>query len=597
MAFLIPENLRSRSDVLPGVSRLARLLQDSLDDAATVWYEPLFDPDGDRPDVVVLVPDVGVLVLEVLEAKAGMIQGVRGDQLVVSGRSGVRLVGDPLSRAALFARALQDRVTGEARLAAGDRLPVTAAGVFAYLTRDEATMKGIGQAVDLDQCLLRDDVEQGLGDAEGFRRLVAGLLSTGLRDPLSDEAERLHRALIHPDTVIGSPQLPFAAISPDEELRVLDRKQEALAKGLGEGHRVVRGVAGSGKTLVLTYRARLLAQAFPQHKVLITCFNRSLAGALRRQLSTPNVTVQTIDSLLNGFRWRDGQEMVPFKDTTLDDRAQPALELLSSGRSNHPRYDHLLIDEAQDFPTSALRVALAHLRDGSDSLLVVADAAQNIYRNNFTWKAAGINASGRTRVLDVSYRNTKEILEYAHAFLLKGGDVLLDDGRGGGDETVVVPPKLSPRHGPLPMLLHGESPVQEVLSIASRCRKLLDGGTSPSAIAILYGSQWAGGFHWPGNLSRALSRQDVPYFWVTDPESRTNKDNVGADPTMVTLSTIHSAKGLEWKHVFLCGYLDDKPETDLILNRRLVYVGMTRASEELMLTASGNHPYIADLEA
>lgn len=543
MAFLIPENLRSRSDILPGVSRLARLLQDSLDDAATVWYEPLFDPDGDRPDVVVLVPDVGVLVLEVLEAKAGMIQGVRGDQLVVSGRSGVHLVSDPLSRAARFARALQDRITGEARLAAADRLPVTAAGVFAYLTRDEATRKGIGHAVDLDQCLLRDDVEQGLGDAEGFRRLVAGLLSTGLRDPLSDEAERLHRALIHPDTVIGSPQLPFAAVAPDEELRVLDRKQEALAKGLGDGHRVVRGVAGSGKTLVLTYRARLLAQAFPQHKVLITCFNRSLAGALRRQLSTPNVTVQTIDSLLNGFRRRDGQEMVPFKDTTLDDRAQPALAILGSGQSKHPRYDHLLIDEAQDFPTSALRVALAHLREGSDSLLVVADAAQNIYRNNFTWKAAGINASGRTRVLDVSYRNTKEILEYAHEFLLKGAT-----------------------------------------------------SSSACAIAILYGSQWAGGFHWPGNLTRALARQDVPYFWVTDPDSRSNRDNVGADPTKVTLSTIHSAKGLEWKHVFLCGYLDDKPETDLVLNRRLVYVGMTRASDELVLTASGNHPSIADLE-
>lgn len=33
------------------------------------------------------------------------------------------------------------------------------------------------------------------------------------------------------------------------------------------------------------------------------------------------------------------------------------------------------------------------------------------------------------------------------------------------------------------------------------------------------------------------------------------------------------------------------------LNRRLIYVGMTRASHELVLTASGNHPYIADLEA
>lgn len=88
----------------------------------------------------------------------------------------------------------------------------------------------------------------------------------------------------------------------------------------------------------------------------------------------------------------------------------------------------------------------------------------------------------------------------------------------------------------------------------------------------------------------------MPYFWVTDPERPTNRDNVGADPSKITLSTIHSAKGLEWKHVFLCGYLADKPEKDIVLNRRLVYVGMTRATDELILTASGHHPYIADLE-
>lgn len=426
--------------------------------------------------------------------------------------------------------------------------------------------------------------------------MVARLLGAGLRDRLSEGAEALHRALIHPDTVIGSPQLPFQAVTAEEELKILDRKQEALAKGLGDGHRVVRGVAGSGETLVLTYRARLLAQAFPQHKVLITCFNRALAGALNRQLSMPNVTVQTIDSLVNGLLWRHGVAPVPFKDTNLDDRAQPALEVLDAGPARHTQYDHLLIDEAQDFPTSALQVALGHLRKGSDSLLVVADAAQNIYRNKFTWKAAGINASGRTRVLDVSYRNTKEILQYAHEFLLKGGDVLLDDGQGDGDEAVVVPPKLSPRHGPFPLLLHGDSPAHEVLSIATRCRALLDQGTPPSGIAILYGSQWAGGFQWPGSLVKALDRVGAPWFWVTDPGSKTNKDHVGADPTRITLSTIHSAKGLEWKHVFLCGYLDDKPEKDLILNRRLVYVGMTRATDELVLTASGNHPYIADLE-
>jgi hypothetical protein len=57
-----------------------------------------------------------------------------------------------------------------------------------------------------------------------------------------------------------------------------------------------------------------------------------------------------------------------------------------------------------------------------------------------------------------------------------------------------------------------------------------------------------------------------------------------------------AAKGLEFRHVVLCGYLDDKPPADSMITRSLVYVGMTRATHELVLTASGKHPYLADLE-
>ncbi len=74
------------------------------------------------------------------------------------------------------------------------------------------------------------------------------------------------------------------------------------------------------------------------------------------------------------------------------------------------RFHHVLIDEAQDFPTPALRFAVGLLVDGSDSLLAVADPVQNIFGSKFTWKAAGIQAPGRTRWLDQSYRNTREIL-------------------------------------------------------------------------------------------------------------------------------------------------------------------------------------------
>jgi hypothetical protein len=599
VAFVIPENLRTRRDVPPGVARLARALQEGLDDQATLWYEPLFDRAGERPDLVVLVPDAGILVIEVLESKANAIRGARNGALLVAGDAAQLEVPTPLARAEAFAVSLEQRIATEPRVGPHDRLPVRAAGAFPYLSREEAEAKGIDGAVALDRCLLRANLEAGVSSGEEFRRLVAELLDAPLRDPLSPEAEKAHRSLIHPDTVIGSPQLPLpvSGVETDgDDLKVLDRRQEALAKALGQGHHVIRGVAGSGKTLVLSYRARLLAEHFPHHRVLVTCFNRSLAGVLRRQLRYRNVTVATLDSLMTEARRRTGTDVRDYREHSRDELAQLALDALDEQPDAVARFDHVLVDEAQDFPTPALRFAVRLLTPESDSLLVMADSAQNIYRTKFTWKAAGINAVGRTRKLDTSYRNTREILEYAHEFVVGGGDLRVDNIDDPEDETAVILPRFSVRSGPLPLFLLLPTPWAEVATIAEHCQKHLDEGVEPGEIAVLYGTQVTSGFNWPRAIRSVFAERNIPLFWLNDPDHRANRDHVGEDHSRVVLSTIHSAKGLEFRHVVLCGYLDDRPPEDAVVNRRLVYVGMTRATHELVLTASGQHAYIADLD-
>lgn len=474
---------------------------------------------------------------------------------------------------------------------------MSAGGVLAYVSRSEAESAGYGRVLDLDLCLFRDDLDIALDDAGAFRRLVARLLSTEQRDPIGEEAEKVHRSFIHPETVIGAPTLPFPTATPVEELQVLDRQQEALARGLGEGHCVIRGVAGSGKTLVLTFRARHLAALHPGHRVLVTCYTRSLAGSLARQLGDlRNVEVRTIDAVIKDVVHRCTGTGIDFRPE-LTDRASAALAALNGPEMYAVgRYEHVLVDEAQDFPTPALELCVRLLADQSTSLLVVADAAQNIFRNSFTWKAAGINASGRTRVLNIGYRNTREVLEFAHNFLIKGGDVRLDAEAEATDESAVVPPVLSSRHGPVPLLLISESPPFECLRIAEHCAARIAKGSTPESIAVLYGASRAAGFDWLAALKKAFDRVGVPYRWATDPSDRSGKDTLGADPGKVVVSTIHSAKGLEWRHVVLFAIFDDRPESDRSVNRRLIYVGMTRATEELAISQSGHHRYMVDME-
>ena len=71
----------------------------------------------------------------------------------------------------------------------------------------------------------------------------------------------------------------------------------------------------------------------------------------------------------------------------------------------------------------------------------------------------------------------------------------------------------------------------------------------------------------------------------------------------VTLSTLHGSKGLEFPVVFLCGLKKgtiplERPgkNTNPAEERRLFYVGMTRAKDELLLTGSPeNSPFQAEL--
>lgn len=480
MAFLIPENLRSRPGVPPAVSMLARVLSDHLPFGATVWWEPLFTVDDDKPDLVVLVPDTGVLVLEVLQTKRSAVLSVEGSRLRVKGDAGPKVIEHPLAKAQRFAAAVEDRLR-EVGIGEDDRLPVLAAGVVAYIDRRTADEQGLSQVVETGKCLFRDDLDDMNESPDAARRVLAGLLHAPLRDgPISEQAERLYRAVIHPDTVLTPVQGELPGVSPalTADVKALDREQEALAKTIGAGHRVIRGVAGSGKTVILIHRARLLAQLNGSARILVTCYNRSLAGYLKRQLNAfPNVTVATLSAVMSRAMAKAGAAPPDFQkesDVEVAERALSALATLDPADDNLMaglQFDHVLIDEAQDFAAEALCFGVSLLAPGADSLLVVADAAQSIYGKGFTWKDACIDAVGRTKVLRRNYRNTRPILDFAWSFLSREIDfgVTVDSGdEGDSMSDLVVPPETSDRPGRMPLFQVVSSRDAEVLTIADQ---------------------------------------------------------------------------------------------------------------------------------
>ena len=90
---------------------------------------------------------------------------------------------------------------------------------------------------------------------------------------------------------------------------------------------------------------------------------------------------------------------------------------------------------------------------------------------------------------------------------------------------------------------------------------------------------------------RAEREDPTPAAFLQEIQLQSDQDTLAEDGAQVTLMTIHNAKGLEYRGVFLIGMEDgifpharSIEENEIEEERRLAYVGMTRAMERLTLT-------------
>src|ERR1051325_618979 len=144
-------------------------------------------------------------------------------------------------------------------------------------------------------------------DPEEFRSRLWNMVYPRLGDPLSlPQFDRL-RALLFPEIRIRQIALPLdeATVSDpsDRTLAVMDMHQEQIARSLGEGHRIIRGVAGSGKTLILAFRAEHLAHSATK-PVLILCYANGIAGRLEDAMQNRGVEHRVQVLTFHGWCYR-----------------------------------------------------------------------------------------------------------------------------------------------------------------------------------------------------------------------------------------------------------------------------------------------------
>lgn len=239
------------------------------------------------------------------------------------------------------------------------------------------------------------------------------------------------------------------------------------------------------------------------------------------------------------------------------------------------QYDVIVVDEAQDFSANQVRALLAH-RAPHASVTFILDTVQRIYPNFFSWKEVGLDATKfvlNTRLVE-NRRNTRQIAAFARPFV-EGLPL---------DENGQLPDLASALDdGPKPAVFEGTFSQQAGMIL----RHLAELDTETSNVGILH--PLGGG--WFNTLRSFLNDASVEFVELSkNREWPTGPANVG-------LSTLHSAKGLEFDHVVVCGVTSetapgpvDDDDTSTQNLRRLLAMAFGRAKKTLLLCHDPSKP-------
>ncbi len=269
-----------------------------------------------------------------------------------------------------------------------------------------------------------------------------------------------------------------------------------------------------------------------------------------------------------------------------------AQELLAQGKVKSP-FDAVIVDELQDLKPADIRLVRALCAENLVDLMVVGDAGQRIYPGGFSLLALGLEVRGRSSVLRINYRTTEQIRRAADRIL--GFDV---DDMDGGTEAKERAKTRSLLTGPEPALEGFPTQQAEDQGAVTQVKIWLGEGLRPEAIGLFARTRKR-----LESVKQALEASDVPTCLLSDSSDESRSG--------VRLGTMHRAKGLEFKSVLVldCGrgampnsYVlkqSDDPQDRAAATareRRLLYVSMTRARDDLAITWRGDpSPFLEEL--
>ncbi|MET3052115.1 ATP-binding domain-containing protein [Pseudomonas alkylphenolica] len=397
-----------------------------LDGSCFFGYPLIATPEGKYfVDATFLSPDKGVILFDIVEGQNVGDYEERQDDLANKIESKLKLHKDlmkgrkllPQLHVVTFAPAIND-IEGLAK-----------AG---YPLANERTLGELIAGLEWDEA-----------DDEIYR-----LTTSAIESLSSIRKSRSKREVIKPDS-LGAKLKRL-----EDSIATLDYRQNRAVVETVEGVQRIRGLAGSGKTIVLALKAAYLHTQQPDWRIAVTFNTRSLKGQFKRLINNfcieqsgeePDWTKLRILNAWGapGGMERDGiyyeacrQSGVEFYDfrsasqrfggnnRAFDGACKDALSKIEKPLEI---YDTILVDEAQDFSPSFLQLCYSMLKEPK-RLVYAYDELQNLSGTSLPppEELFGSDENGRTLVslagdhrrdviLQKCYRNSRPVLATAHA--------------------------------------------------------------------------------------------------------------------------------------------------------------------------------------
>lgn len=239
----------------------------------------------------------------------------------------------------------------------------------------------------------------------------------------------------------------------ETQIAKFDDKQRMAALTLNDGPQRIRGLAGSGKTIILCLKAAYLHLLYPDKRIVYTFYTKSLYEYIHQLITrfylkisdgqlpdfeegilimhawggknVPGVYYEVCKA--NDIRARNYGELRSFPDP-FDAACKEFIR--KTQYTPCKEYDFIIMDEAQDFPASFYQLCRSVVKD--DHIIWGYDELQNIFnvkiqnvketfRNQFDNEGIDLESKSQNLyeindiVLPKSYRNVKEILVAAIA--------------------------------------------------------------------------------------------------------------------------------------------------------------------------------------